>query len=96
MYITKNWISTHAGSKTSLNVALILARVGKSIVFVHLSHTNLLVQVLVIDTFPLVVAPLAAVTAKTFALVTEETIYVPSAEEPEVKSITIESPANNL
>ena len=49
-----------------------------------------------IDTLPLVVAPLAAVTTKTFALVTEETIYVPSAEEPEVKSITIESPANNL
>ena len=76
MNFTKNRISTHAGSKTSLNVALILARVGKSIVLVHLSQTNLLVPVLVIDTLPLVVAPLDAVTTKTLALVTEETIYV--------------------
>ena len=55
-------------------MAEIVAKFGTFISLLHCGHTNLYDAVFVIDTLPLVVAPLAAVTTKTFALVTEETI----------------------
>ena len=79
-----------------MNVAFISARVALLIVLLHFSQTNFPVPVLLTDTSPLVVAVPEAVTTKIFALVSEETIYDPSAELPDVKFKTRASPTNNL
>ena len=74
---------------------MIVALLGTLIFFVHFLHTNCFAPDLVTVQFPEVVALPLAVTVNIFALVRATTEYVPSDAEPLVKSIVIESFANN-